>query len=618
MARSSISTLFFLLSLSSSTAELTKPSSQNTPWIPPPLPLPPLPSASQLKWQQGEMAMFLHFGPNTFTDSEWGSGQAEPSIFFPTNLDPRQWAAVASAAGFSRLVLTAKHHDGFCLWPSTYTNYSVRSSPWRSGDGDVVAILAAAAREFSLGLGLYLSPWDRHEPCYGKTLEYNEYFLGQMTELLTCYGDIQEVWLDGAKGKDEKDMVYLFDSWFELIHQLQPGAIIFSDAGPDSRWIGDEDAVAGTTCWSLFNKSSTAIGDTKSDRTQGLPSFTRGEGQNHTTTEPVSRRRRVAGVASESEAAGVTSGKENHVVGLANRSRTARIGNSGDQNCLGQFSSVLFFGSTVEPNLISPYPPRIRYSLKGDPHGHDWVAPECDVSIRRGWFWHSSEHPKSPLALLEIYYTSVGRNCLLILNVPPNSLGLISDEDIQVLQNFTAMRRTIFSHNFAEDAIVSAGSTRGGLYDPRFIPSNVIQEGIRSYWAPEECQTNWTLILDLRKSVSFNVLLAQEPIQMGQRVMEFHADVFKEGEWRMIANGTTIGYKRLLLFPVEKAQLLRFVIDKSRADPLISYLGLYFDPFSTTQNLLNASRRPSFNDTGGIGLRLRTTSSNRSLVFRSL
>lgn len=466
--------------------------------------------------------MFLHFGPNTFTDSEWGSGDADPSTFFPTNLDPRQWAAVASAAGFSRLVLTAKHHDGFCLWPSTYTNYSVRSSRWRSGEGDVVAILAAAAREFGLGLGLYLSPWDRHEPCYGKTLEYNEYFLGQMTELLTCYGDIQEVWLDGAKGKDEKDMVYLFDSWFELIHQLQPGAIIFSDAGPDSRWIGDEGAVAGTTCWSLFNKSSAAIGDTKTE-----------------------------------------------------------------------------------------------YSIEGDPHGHDWVAPECDVSIRHGWFWHSSEHPKSPLALLDIYYTSVGRNCLLILNVPPNSSGLISDEDIQVLRNFTAMRHTIFSHNFAEDAIICASSTRGGFYDPRFIPSNVIQEGIQSYWAPEEFQTNWTLILDLRKSVSFNVLLAQEPIQMGQRVIEFHADVFKEGEWRTVANGTTIGYKRLLLFPVVNARLLRFVIDKSRAFPLISYLGLYFDPFSTTRNLHNAGRS-SFNHTGDIGLRLHTSSGNSSLQSLSL
>ncbi|KAL0920375.1 hypothetical protein M5K25_009505 [Dendrobium thyrsiflorum] len=491
-----------MLFLSSSIANITpKSSSQNIPRTPPPLPILPLPSASQLAWQQGEMAMFLHFGPNTFTDSEWGSGHADPSIFFPKNLDTRQWAAVAAATGFSRVVLTAKHHDGFCLWPSSYTNYSVRSSPWSSGEGDVVADLAAAAHEFDLGFGIYLSPWDRHEPCFGKSLEYNEYYLGQMMELLTSYEDIQEVFLDGAKGIGEKDMVYLFDSWFEFIHQLQPRAVIFSDAGPDVRWIGNEAGVSGTTCWSLFNKSSAAIGDTEAE-----------------------------------------------------------------------------------------------YALEGDPYGHDWVAPECDVSIRTGWFWHSSENPKSPMTLLDIYYTSVGRNCLLLLNVPPNSSGLISYEDIQVLQNFTAMRHTIFSQNFAKEAIVSASSTRGGPNESHFSPSNVIEEGIYSYWAPDEFQATWTLILDLGQSMSFNVLQAQEPIQMGQRVIEFHADVLKEGEWKIIANGTTIGYKRLLLFPIVKAQFLRFVVDKSRADPLISYLGIYFDPFSPSHNLLNTSRRSSFNN----------------------
>ncbi|XP_020599642.1 putative alpha-L-fucosidase 1, partial [Phalaenopsis equestris] len=253
------------------------------------------------------------------------------------------------------------------------------------------------------------------------------------------------------------------------------------------------------------------------------------------------------------------------------------------------------------------------YSLEGDPYGHDWVAPECDLSIRTGWFWHSSQNPKSPITLLDKYYTSVGRNCLLILNVPPNSSGLISDEDIQVLQNFTAMRQTIFSHNLAKDAIVSATNTRGGPNETHFTPSNVIEEGIYSYWAPnpKELQANWTLILDLRQLKSFNVLQAQEPIQLGQRVVEFHADVLTEGGvWKRIANGTTIGYKRLVLFPVVKAQFLRLVIDKSRADPLISYLGLYFDPYSMTHNLLNTSRRPSFDNIRAIDLRSNKNSSS--------
>jgi alpha-L-fucosidase len=131
------------------------------------------------------MAMFLHFGPNTFTDSEWGTGHADPSVFAPSSLDTRQWALIAKETGFARMVLTTKHHDGFCLWPSAYTNYSVESSPWLNGEGDVVGALASAAAEFGLELGLYLSPWDRHEPCYGDTRQYNEYYLGQMTELLT-------------------------------------------------------------------------------------------------------------------------------------------------------------------------------------------------------------------------------------------------------------------------------------------------------------------------------------------------------------------------------------------------------------------------------------------------
>ncbi|GAB2275145.1 L-fucose permease Glucose/galactose transporter [Dionaea muscipula] len=152
---------------------------------PPPLPILPIPTSIQLSWQLSEMALFLHFGPNTFTDSEWGTGGADPSVFSPASFDARQWVRVAKSAGFSRVILTAKHHDGFCLWPSDYTVYSVRSSSWRDGKGDVVGSLAEAATEAGLELGLYLSPWDRHEAVYGKTTEYNEYYMGQMTELLT-------------------------------------------------------------------------------------------------------------------------------------------------------------------------------------------------------------------------------------------------------------------------------------------------------------------------------------------------------------------------------------------------------------------------------------------------
>lgn len=179
-------TIFVFLSLSFQPLSSSSSSSSNLEFeVPPPLPVLPIPSASQLQWQLGNMALFLHFGPNTFTDSEWGTGHADPSVFNPIKLDATQWVRVAKDSGFNRVILTAKHHDGFCLWPSEYTDYSVRSSPWRNGSGDVVGDLAKAAADAGIALGLYLSPWDRHERCYGMTLDYNEFYMGQMTELLT-------------------------------------------------------------------------------------------------------------------------------------------------------------------------------------------------------------------------------------------------------------------------------------------------------------------------------------------------------------------------------------------------------------------------------------------------
>ncbi|THU56678.1 hypothetical protein C4D60_Mb11t19750 [Musa balbisiana] len=192
------------------------------------------------------------------------------------------------------------------------------------------------------------------------------------------------------------------------------------------------------------------------------------------------------------------------------------------------------------------------------------------------------------MELLDIYYESVGRNCLLILNVPPNSSGLISDEDLQVLQDFTALRITIFSHNLAWNATVTASSVRGGDSETRFSPSNILQKGISSYWAPDESESDWAIFLDLEQLISFNVLQIQEPIQMGQRIIEFQVDILSSGEWKTIANGTTIGYKRLLRFPMVETQFLRFIINKSRASPLISYIGIHADPFTTVYDSVTA------------------------------
>lgn len=232
-----------------------------------------------------------------------------------------------------------------------------------------------------------------------------------------------------------------------------------------------------------------------------------------------------------------------------------------------------------------------RYSREGDQHGHDWVPAECDVSIRPGWFWHASESPKSAITLLDIYYKSVGRNCLLLLNVPPNSSGLISDEDVKVLQEFSELRNSIFSNNLAKHAIVTASSTRGGSNSP-FDASQVTEESIYTYWAPEKDQACWVLYIDLTQKTAINVVQLREPIQLGQRVIVFRLDIMKgAGEWQNICNGTTIGYKRLLQFPRVESQYMRLVIKKARGDPLISFVGVHMDPYITLTSLPHTTEK---------------------------
>lgn len=218
----------------------------------------PTPSASQLAWQRDELALFLHFGVNTFTDREWGDGTESPSIFAPTALDARQWARAARAAGARAMILTAKHHDGFCLWPTRTTEHSVARSPWRGGAGDVVRELVDACRAEGLKAGLYCSPWDRNAPSYGDSPRYNDMYMEQLTELLTRYGPIHEVWFDGANGEGPsgRRQVYDWPRTWALVRRLQPDAVIFSDAGPDVRWIGNERGEAGDPNWSTVDPAA--------------------------------------------------------------------------------------------------------------------------------------------------------------------------------------------------------------------------------------------------------------------------------------------------------------------------------------------------------------------------
>ena len=204
------------------------------------------PDAKQLAWQDLELGMFCHFGPNTFLDQEWGDGTADLAVYNPTELDPRQWARAAKEAGMKYLVFTAKHHDGFCNWPTETTDYCVKASPLMGGKADVVGMVAEAARAEGLKFGIYCSPWDRHEPCYADSKAYDDFYLRQWTELMTRYGDLVCIWLDGAGSEGH---VYDWERILATMHELQPGACIFSIGDPDYRWVGNEDGLAPDPCW---------------------------------------------------------------------------------------------------------------------------------------------------------------------------------------------------------------------------------------------------------------------------------------------------------------------------------------------------------------------------------
>ncbi|NMA94717.1 MAG: alpha-L-fucosidase [Clostridiales bacterium] len=204
------------------------------------------PTPQQLAWQDLELGMFCHFGINTFCDQEWGDGTDSPEKFNPTSLDARQWISIAKESGFKYFILTAKHHDGFCLWQTKTTDYSVKSSPWKDGKGDVVAECAKACEELDMPFGIYLSPWDRHEPCYEDKETYDDFYAEQLTELLTGYGPMVEIWFDGA-GSEGRE--YDWERIMFIIRKYQPDAMVFNLGAPTVRWVGNEDGVAPYPCW---------------------------------------------------------------------------------------------------------------------------------------------------------------------------------------------------------------------------------------------------------------------------------------------------------------------------------------------------------------------------------
>jgi alpha-L-fucosidase len=464
-----------------------------------PAPYGPIPSERQLRWQEMEFYGFLHFSINTFTDKEWGYGDESPALFNPTDFDASEIVRLAKEVGMKGLILTAKHHDGFCLWPSQYTEHSVKNSPWKNGKGDVVKELAEACRRHGLKFGIYLSPWDRNHKDYS-TPEYIKYYRNQLRELLTNYGEIFEVWHDGANGGDgyyggaretrriDRRTYYGWPETWALTRQLQPQAVIFSDVGPDIRWVGNENGYAGETCWSTYTP----------------------------------------------------------------------VGEDGG-----------------EP---APGDTRYQEGIEGQREGEFWLPAECDVSIRPGWFYHAREDSlvKSPAQLFDLYFQSVGRNASLLLNVPPDRRGRWQENDVNALQTFKRLLDQTFARDFAAGATVTASNVRGN--DHRFAAKNVVDGKKETYWATDDSVTTASVVLTLRQKSTFNCVMLQEFIALGQRIESFAVERWDGGEWIPMVSGTTIGYKRLLKFLPVTTGKIRINIQHAKASLAISRIGVFVHP----------------------------------------
>ncbi len=460
-------------------------------------PVYPVPTSQQLAWQKMEYIAFVHFGMNTFTGKEWGDGTEDPSLFNPTEFNAKQWVKAVKDAGMKMIILTAKHHDGFCLWPSKYTEHSVKNSPWRNGKGDIVKEVADACREGGIQFGFYLSPWDRHESSYGNSPVYNEYFKNQLRELLTNYGEICEVWFDGAcgEGPNGKRQEYDFAGYYSVIRELQPNAVI-AIMGPDVRWVGNESGVARETEWSV----------------QAVPS--------ENLSEPRFK-----------------------------------------------FNPTLVQGSL---NYLTD-----QTEIERQTGSLVWYPAECDVSIRPGWFYHASQDDKvkSLVHLLDIYFKSIGRNSVLLLNLPPDQRGLIHENDVQRLRELRQAVDKMFEHDYTEGASASASNVCDN--DARYAANNVLDHDPSTFWTTDEDITEASFNIDLDSIQTFNVAMLQENISLGQRVAEFKLEIQQEDEWKEIAKGTTIGYKRLLRLPTVSTDTIRLTITKSRGCPIIHTFSLY-------------------------------------------
>lgn len=473
-----------------------------------------VPTLQQLEWQRMELTAFLHFGVNTFTGREWGDGTEDPAIFNPTSLDCEQWVRTLKESGFKMAIITAKHHDGFCLWPTKTTRHSVASSSWKDGKGDVVRELRDACKKYGIKFGVYLSPWDRNASCYGDSPAYNQFFIEQLTELLTNYGEVHEVWFDGANGEgpNGKKQIYDWDAILKTIRRLQPKAVT-AIMGDDVRWVGNEKGIGRETEW-----SATAL-------TPGI--YPR-------------------------------SGEQNKELGIFGKAKDL-----GGRDIVARATELF------------------------------WYPSEVDVSIRPGWFYHADQDKqvKSLNHLADIYFKSVGYNSVLLLNIPPDLRGLINENDVQRLKEFSSYLKKTFARNYVLKGNEAWHGTSGT---------------VRQY--------------DIQKDALVNAFMIQEDISKGQRIESFLVEAYKDGSWIHMAEGTTVGYKRLVRFSDTRPERIRVTIRSARGVANVAAVGLFYaEPLADKNEEIQLSNVPvdGWQVVGGNADSRKAIDGDRKTVWRA-
>lgn len=491
-----------------------------------------VPDANQFRYQKEELAAFCHFGPNTFNEIEWGEhyGDKAPSEIFKLkkDFDAETMVKTLKDAGFKKLIVTAKHHDGFCIWDSQYTDYDVAASGYKdkNGESDILAEISKACTDQNMDMGLYLSPWDIHEPSYGYKDEngqpttpendkkdYNEFYNNQLEEILgnPKYGNngkFVEVWMDGAKGSGANAQEYNFQKWFDTIQKYEGKGVDGRDAdcmlfGAEAyttvRWIGNELGIAGKDTWS--------------------------------------------------------------------KSKVDKNANTINSNKQGN--------ATV-----------------GFEDGNQWTVPEADARITSGWFWGTQKNtPKTMEELSDMYFNSVGHNATLLLNVPPNNQGTVDEAILKRVEEFGKNVKESFDENLAkaEGASVKVSSVRGNAQT--YKPSNMIDENDDTYWTTDDGTKSGEILIDLGKETKFDVVSVEEAIQNGQRINNYKVEYRNgdSGAWTLLEEGKTIGAKRLCRTSETTARQIKITVGTTDGKvPMISEVGVY----KTTEGMEKANPIP--------------------------